>query len=219
VLDGRRRADYGPPTLLYAPTWEGYYEAADYSSLERQGAALVRYVLSAHPNVRIVFKPHPMSGAVRAAAAGARDEVTRLLREAGAPHVLAVDQPDLDLLAWFDRSDVLLSDISAVVTDWLHTDKPYLVTNPRGLEVEEFHARFPSHRAAYLVHADLSGLDEGLRAAFGDDPAADERAKMKAAVLGEHPDGPMASFEHALSDVLAWAERDAERVRNTFAYE
>jgi hypothetical protein len=29
----------------------------------------------------------------------------------------------------------------------------------------------------------------------------------------------MVSFEHALSDVLAWAERDAERVRNTFAYE
>ncbi len=219
VLDERRRVGDGPATLLYAPTWEGFFDAADYSSLERSGEAIVRHVLTHHPDVRIVFKPHPASGTVRPAAAAARRRVTALLRDAGAPHVLAADQPDLDLLAWFDRSDVLLSDISAVVTDYLATDKPYLVTNPRGLDRDEFRARFPSHHAAYVVAADLADLEAQLTAALGDDPLAVDRAEMKRRVLGDLPDGSFVAFSQAVDQAFADAQRDAARVVNTFAFD
>ncbi len=219
VRSGGQRIGDGPPTLLYAPTWEGYFEAADYSSLERLGPAMIRHILANRPDVRIVFKPHPASGTVRPAAGAAAREVTRILREAGAPHVLAADQPDLDLLDWFDRSDVLLSDISAVVTDFLATDKPYLVTNPRGLDLADFAQRFPSHDAAYVVARDLHDLDDKLAAAFGDDPAAADRARMKRRVLGDTPDGAMAAFIAALDETYAQAERHAERVVNSFAYD
>lgn len=219
VLEGRRRIGDGPPTLLYAPTWEGYFDSADYSSLERMGPALIEHVLTRHPDVRVVFKPHPTSGLVRPGARAAQARVTAMLRAAGPPHVLAMDQPELDLLDWFDRSDVLLSDISAVVTDFLQTDKPYLVTNPRGLPLEQFHAMFPSHRAAYVVAHDLAGFEAQLHDAFGPDTLAADRAQMKVAVLGEHPQGPLASFVAALDDAIAWAERDAGRTLNTFSYE
>jgi hypothetical protein len=217
VLDGRRKIDDGPTTLLYAPTWEGYFEATDYSSLERLGPAMIAEVLRSHPDVRIVFKPHPMSGLVRPGMTRARREVERLLRDAGTPHVVATDHPDLDLLAWFDRADVLLADVSAVVTDWLHTDKPYLLTNPRGIEVDEFHHRFPSHGAAYLVgpDEDLAGT---LRTALGADPLAADRAAVKRKVLGDHPDGPFASFVVALELVVSEADRDRVSVRTTFSH-
>jgi hypothetical protein len=219
VLDARQRIGEGPPTLLYAPTWEGYFEAADYSSLERSGVELIRHVLDRHPGVRIVYKPHPASGSVRPSAGAARRKVEALLRRAGGPHIIAADQPELDLLAWFDRADVLLSDISAVVTDFLATDKPYLVTNPRGLPIERFHASFPSHRAAYVVSPDLSDFDALLDDALGPDTLAAERARMKVEVLGDLEGGPFAAFTRALDEAVAWAERDASRVVNTFAYD
>lgn len=219
VRTGRQRIGDGPTTLLYAPTWEGYFDAADYSSLERMGVALVRALLAVRPDLRIVFKPHPLSGFVKPAAAAAGRQVTALLREAGGSHVIAADQPDVDLLAWFDRCDVLVSDISAVVTDFLQTDKPYLVTNPRGLEHAEFHARFPSHTAAYVIDLDLAELPALLTAATGEDPQAAARAEMKRRVLGEHPDGPLATFAAALDATVARAEGSAARIRNTFAYD
>lgn len=219
LLTGRRRHGDGPPTLLYAPTWEGYFAAADYSSVAAMGVDLVRHVLTHHPELRLVFKPHPLSGFVRKDAARATEDITRLVRAAGAPHVVAADHPELDLLAWFDRSDVLLADISAVVTDFLQTDKPYLVTNPRGLDRATFDARFPSHRAAYVVDPDLATLPGHLDAAFGDDPLAEQRAQMKRAVLGEHPDGPLATFEAALAASVARSRADAARISNTFSYD
>lgn len=219
VLQGRQRIGDGPPTLLYAPTWEGYFESADYSSLERMGPALIEHLLANHPQLRIVFKPHPTSGLVRPGAKRAELRVAAMLRAAGSHHVLAADQPELGLLDWFDRSDVLLSDISAVVTDFLQTDKPYLVTNPRGLELERFHAMFPSHRAAHVVAPDLTGFDEQVDDAFGADRLAADRAEMKRAVLGELPEGPLAAFDAALGEAIALAQRDASRTVNTFSYE
>jgi hypothetical protein len=210
VLGGGERVGEGPPTLLYAPTWEGYFEEADYSSVERVGVALVRRILEQRPDVRIVFKPHPLSGVVRPASRTAVRQITELLRERGAPHELAADHPELDLLAWFDRADVLLADISAVVTDWLATDKPYLVTNPRDLPLDEFRRRFPSHTAAYVVGTDLATLDRGLEAAFGDDPLADQRLAMRTYVLGAHPDGPQATFDRVVREVIDAADRRLE---------
>ncbi len=219
LLTDRRRTGDGPPTLLYAPTWEGYFAAADYSSVATMGVELVRHILARYPQLRLVFKPHPLSGFVRRDAARATAEITRLVRDAGAPHVVAADHPELDVLAWFDRSDVLLADISAVVTDFLQTDKPYLVTNPRGLERATFDQRFPSHRAAYVVGPELEDLTDHLDAAFGDDPLAQARAVMKRAVLGDHPEGPLATFEAALAASVARSRAEAARITNTFSYD
>ena len=208
VLDRGQRIDGGPPTLLYAPTWEGYFEVADYSSLERLGERLIGELLRSCPELRIVFKPHPLSGRVRPEAATAIRSVEAMLRDAGPPHVNAREHPDLDLLAWFDRCDVLLADISAVVTDFLHTDKPYLVTNPRGFELEEFHRQFPSHTAAYVVAPDGRDVAPLVGRALADDPLAAARRELKHRVLGEHPNGPLAAFEGALADMVARASDD-----------
>ena len=56
-------ADGGPiPTLLYAPTWEGWNLTQEYGSVAFQGLALVRAVLDSPVPVRLIYKPHPLTG-------------------------------------------------------------------------------------------------------------------------------------------------------------
>jgi hypothetical protein len=82
-------ADHGgpaPTTILYAPTWEGYFEEANYSSLEVMGLDLVRAIRDHFPAIRIIFKPHPMSGHRRPDAKIVVSEIEALLGDAETYH-------------------------------------------------------------------------------------------------------------------------------------
>ncbi|MGY1703210.1 hypothetical protein ACI79C_01455 [Geodermatophilus sp. SYSU D00697] len=84
-VEGVRRgplADPPVPTLLYAPTWEGWNADQDYSSVATHGAALVRAVLASPERVRLVYRPHPYTGRRSAAAAAAHREIVTMLRAA-----------------------------------------------------------------------------------------------------------------------------------------
>ncbi|GAA2867842.1 hypothetical protein GCM10020220_066530 [Nonomuraea rubra] len=47
----------------------------------------------------------------------------------------------------FNDCDLLISDISSVVADFLASEKPYAVTNVAGLPERAFHERYPSTEA------------------------------------------------------------------------
>ena len=70
------------PTLLYAPTWEGWDDESDHSSLTAQGEALVRAVLASPTPVRLVYRPHPYPGRRSPAVAAAHRRIVALLRAA-----------------------------------------------------------------------------------------------------------------------------------------
>ncbi len=184
-----------PPVVLYAPTFEGYYEETEHSSLDTMGPAIVRGLLSHDPRVQVWFKPHPASGVVRPSMLAAISEIEELL--ADSDHVL-VDRTDLSLTDCLARADVLVSDISSVISDFFATGRPVLVTDPAGLGAEEFRARYPSQRASYLIPPDLADFDATLAAALGPDPLRAERTALTGYLLGEHPDGPQAAFDAAL---------------------
>lgn len=48
------------PTLLYAPTWEGWNKAQEYSSLVQLGPSLIERALEA--GLRVIYRPHPLTG-------------------------------------------------------------------------------------------------------------------------------------------------------------
>lgn len=50
------------PTLLYAPTWEGWNQAQEYSSVLAIGPALIAAALEDPAGVRVIYKPHPLTG-------------------------------------------------------------------------------------------------------------------------------------------------------------
>jgi hypothetical protein len=77
------------PTVLYAPTWEGWEDESDHSSIVSHGERLVREVL-AHPKpVRLLYRPHPYTGRRSRAAAAAHRRIVALLRERNAALGLA----------------------------------------------------------------------------------------------------------------------------------
>jgi hypothetical protein len=87
------------PTLLYAPTWEGWNEEQQYTSVVTMGPELVAAVLAAPTPIRVVYKPHPFTGRRDPGMARAHQRIVDLLAAANAAGGgLPVESP-LDLPA------------------------------------------------------------------------------------------------------------------------
>ncbi|MGN6742922.1 MAG: CDP-glycerol glycerophosphotransferase family protein [Amnibacterium sp.] len=194
--------------VLYAPTWEGFFDEADYSSVAEMGERIARGVLDAGAVLR--FKPHPLTGHRLRAAAKGRAAIEELLRRAGGPSGVVPPSPDA-LYTAFNEADVLISDISSVITDFLASRKPYAVTNPRDLPDAAVRATFPSAGAAELLGTDLEALPRTLEDAAGTDPRRAARETLAGYLLGTEAD-PLAAF---LDEIDRFVERSATRVRRT----
>ncbi|MFJ6082603.1 hypothetical protein ACIQI8_14485 [Streptomyces sp. NPDC092369] len=70
------------PTVLYAPTWEGWDGDPGNTSLVLAGENIVKKLIKADPPVRVLYKPHPFTGTVSAAAGGAHRRITALVEKA-----------------------------------------------------------------------------------------------------------------------------------------
>jgi hypothetical protein len=75
-------ADGYCPTVLYAPTWEGWDGDPGNTSLMLAGENIVKKLLKADPPVRVLYKPHPFTGTVLAKAGAAHQKVTALIEKA-----------------------------------------------------------------------------------------------------------------------------------------
>lgn len=79
----------GPPaadsftTVLYAPTWEGWTDDPGNTSVILAGENIVRELLT-DPKVRLLYKPHPMTGSVDSRAGVADQRIQRMITEANA---------------------------------------------------------------------------------------------------------------------------------------
>ncbi|MEN0069741.1 MAG: CDP-glycerol glycerophosphotransferase family protein [Propionicimonas sp.] len=205
-----------PPTILYAPTFEGYYEESNYSSLERMGPQMVRQILDTHPEARIIFKPHPASGVQRPGMIQARLDIVAMLAAAPGNHLYVGPDSALTLYECFDQAHVLISDISSVVTDFLYTERPLLTSNPRRLDRETYLQTFPTQAASYIVERDLDNLAAVLADALGPDSLRAQRLEMKKYVLGDLPAGPTAAFVAEAGRIAAEAAGHAASIVNEF---
>ncbi|WP_326599075.1 hypothetical protein [Streptomyces sp. NBC_01803] len=326
----------GPVTVLYAPTWEGWTNDPGNTSVLLAGENIARALL-ADPRVRLLYKPHPMTGSVNPEAGEADARIRALVEEANAaaaphaparpaalptrgaaaergalaapplggeareadtaapgPRALGVSVPadgrgpaaqahllaelerrtgELDALtarafrpgadevermmrqtapepgraeavaaateAWraafwaaqpprahlvltgarpdiyscFNEADLLISDVSSVVADFLAGAKPYAVVNTSGLSEADFRAANPTVRAATVLSPDAEGVPALLDAVL--DPARDtltaERAALKEYLLGPSEPPSLARFQDAVRALCAAS--DARRAR------
>ena len=187
-------------TVLYAPTWEGWTEDPHHTSLVQLGPQIVDLLL-ADPEVRVLYKPHPLTGSVSRLAAQANDRIVKRLAEAGQPHRAVLD--DTPLYDCFNESDALISDISSVVSDYLRSEKPYFVTNGAGLPDAAFREQYPSAGAAALVGPGASGLLEGLTEARTTDPWRARRHEVREHLLGAADTDATTSFRRAVTALVA----------------
>jgi len=88
----------------------------------------------------------------------------------------------------FNQADLMIADVSSVVSDFLATGKPYVCTNSRGIEQSEFRVENPTAAAAYLLGPECAELSEILEAVRDDDPLRVSRLALRDYLLG--PDEP-----------------------------
>jgi hypothetical protein len=268
----RLHAEHTPgplPVVLYAPTWEGWSDDDCHTSLIPMGVPLIEQLLA--QNVRVIYKPHPLTGRRSAEAADADRAIRELLAAANehCPQLLSAEVrsaeirarldelsgresgdyvqqtrdarvPDRDgaaewhdlraewhRLFWesqgpvrhnvitgqlptlydcFNQADILISDVSSVVADYVASLKPYVLTNAHNLPDDEFRAAYTTAGGAYLLDRGCTGLPKILRAVREPrhDPMAERRRVLKEYVLG--PDHPT-SMERFNTAVNALADR------------
>ncbi|MFD5737574.1 hypothetical protein ACFWIY_32920 [Streptomyces sioyaensis] len=272
-----------PATVLYAPTWEGWDGNPGNTSVILAGENIVRELL-ADENVRLLYKPHPMTGSVDPRAGAANSRIQAMIAEANAGRSGARPGPEaaaelarrteeLDALttsafrksadelermrlqgtppegraaavdaavtAWeaaywnsfpqwehriittarpgifscFNEADVLISDVSSVVSDYLTSEKPYAVANTSGMSEDDFRANFPTVRAATILTPDASGVAGLLDAVRNpeQDTLAAERAELKEHLLG--PSDPPSSVRFNQAALALGTKADERRVR------
>ena len=113
--------------VVYAPTWEGAHPSMSYSSVRSHGEAIVSSLLRAGHEV--VYRPHPFTGRHDPDTAAADRRIRAMVTSAGHQ----VDETP-DLRAAFATGSVLITDVSAVVSYWLPSGRPVLVTVPAGTD-------------------------------------------------------------------------------------
>jgi hypothetical protein len=86
VPDGPRggAAEGRCPTVLYAPTWEGWDGNPGNTSIVLAGENIVKKLVKADPPVRVLYKPHPFTGTVSKEAGAAHRRITALVEKAAA---------------------------------------------------------------------------------------------------------------------------------------
>jgi hypothetical protein len=117
--------DRSRPTVLYAPTWN-----LGFSSAPMLGARLVdlvRGTASRRDSPNLIIKPHPMIALRRPSWLKAWADMERRYER-----VRLIAEPDADVTAAMLTADVLISDASSVIFEFLALDRPIiLLTNPR----------------------------------------------------------------------------------------
>jgi tetratricopeptide (TPR) repeat protein len=184
-------------TVLYAPTWEGFVEDANYSSVSSFGFSMLQE-LAKWKGLHVLVKLHPYTGYNKSG------ETARYL---GKVKSFVAEQTNMSMVPlgdtihpYMNRSDALIVDISSVLNDYLYTLKPIILTNPCGESQDSLLENYPSSEAAYLLD---QGRDVGdlIERVIIDDSLFETRQKVCCESLGDFPEGPMARFNKIVCEL------------------
>jgi hypothetical protein len=278
-------------TVLYAPTWEGWDGNPGNTSVVLAGENIVRRLL-ADDGVRLLYKPHPMTGSVDPRAGAANERIKAMIREAntkrsgarpgpeaaaelarrtaeldkltstafrasademermllqGAPHGDREAEIARATTAWesaywasfpewehqiitdarpaiftcFNQADLLISDVSSVVSDWLSSEKPYAVANTSGMSEAAFRAGFPTVSAGVVLTPAADGVPALLESVrFPEkDLFTAARAELKVHLLGPSDPPSLARFNSAIHALCTQADERRVRMESRLAAE
>ena len=159
-LEGIKQASTKAPkrkTVLIAPTWGGSADGEVYTSLGLATSYARDLIRLGH---RVVFRPHPFSH---------RDPADRLIIEQvwslleadGKDHLYGpAAEAKLTVTECINLCDVMISDLSGIVSDWLYSLKPYLLVS-MDESAAKFTKRYPIAEGATVL-TQTDGLTEEL---------------------------------------------------------
>lgn len=180
-------------TLLYAPTWEGYRERADYSSIPEFVPRLIDAMAGlTEAGVKVILRPHPGTGYRSPAHRQLLDD----LYVAGAARGRSKAED-------FAEADVMLGDVSGVVDEFLFTQKPAVMPVSARLFDVIPEARLIAEYPWTARWTDGVDILDGLRALSAHDPLRRARARAAQRKFRGHRslEEASATFDLALAAV------------------
>ena len=179
LLDLAARAQRGPrKSVVYAPTWEGYYAEDGYSSIETCGDAVIDALL-AREDVSVTYLPHPALGTLNRRFADASDHLVSRLRRAGGSSV--VHGTLAERYAVLATADLLVTDVGSDLVDFLALDRPYIRVDA----------------------ASIDTIGDDVAHALAESGANPERVKLARRYLGDLSTPPLDRFLVEVDATLA----------------
>lgn len=207
IVDGHRQQEGA--TVLYSPTWSGFFADSDYCSLPG-GPAMVQELL--RRGCTIVFRPHPYARR-HAANTAAIEEITQLLQAdaaaSGRRHVFGEQaETQWSVVDCFNASDVMISDVSSLVSDYLYSGKP-LAMCAVSSHGDEFRNEFPLADATYVLDvfgSEVRNLSAVLDDMLGADSMLETRHELRNYYLADSHGQPVRPFLSAIQELLVEQE-------------
>ncbi|CAM5217390.1 CDP-glycerol glycerophosphotransferase family protein [Alishewanella longhuensis] len=178
-------------TLLYAPTWEGFVEEANYSSVCELGLTMLKQILQTG-EYQVLFKPHPYTGYNKEG--NCQYYLEQMQALASEYKQLTLVDINLGIHPLMNQSDLLITDISSVLNDYLYTLKPIILVNPKAYSAETLATEFPSSRAANVLN-EGDNVTDLLAFIRQQDPLYTKRQQVCVDALGDFPEGSLKRFE------------------------
>jgi hypothetical protein len=170
--------------IVYMPTWRGFYEDTQFSSLDR-APKIIETLLASDAALELHFKPHPLSYKDPLWPKFERDIRAALGRKRSNGNTGVFREDGTSPFALYNEAGLLITDISSVMMDYLYSGKPFLVVQPSGFDASDS-VRFPSLAASYRVDAGLDNFASQLAAALGDDPLRTAREDVRLSAFGDY---------------------------------
>lgn len=200
ISDMPRDAADGLRKIIYMPTWRGFFEDTQFSSLDR-ASEIIETILASNERLELHFKPHPLSYKDPLWPQFERDIRTALARKRPNGNQGVFREDGTSPFDLYNEADLLITDISSVMIDFLYSGKPFLVVQPRAFDAADA-PRFPSLAASYQVSATLENLPAQLEAAMGDDPLAAQREDIRVYAFGDYGRSPGEAFRETCLALL-----------------
>src|SRR5699024_1545971 len=119
-------------------------------------------------------------------------------------------EKQMSITECFNLSDLMVTDISSVVVDYLYSEKPLILVRP-GLS-DEFLEGFPVASAAYVVDGSTEQVEAALTEIEKGDPLGPVRAEKRAYYLGDFNDeGYEGVFRTAARQVVLGSSEPSTR--------
>ncbi|MBO9473647.1 CDP-glycerol glycerophosphotransferase family protein [Shimia sp. R10_1] len=186
-------------TVVYMTTWTGMFDDSNFCSLAQAQKIVEQTLTSAEP-LEVIFKPHPLS--LKAPDwPDLKDQLLKSTNVMSKGSTFRIATTEEDVFDLYERADLLISDVSSTLIDFLATGKPYIVTNPNAYSETDL-TSFPSVAGGYLTSRDASNLPDLMATSFTTDPRAQNRKALRDYALGDHDSPAGAAFQNACRQLL-----------------
>ena len=184
-------------TVLYAPTWEGFYQEVNYTSVNEYGVAMIDALLS-QEGIHVIFKPHPFTGSRKNKVIN--ESLKHLKSLSSKPNFTLVPADDT-IYECMNKSDLMITDISSTIGDYIYTEKPMILTNPASKGKEYYHETFHSSKALYFLERaeDIVSLVQSIDQS---DDMLGTRLSLKKDILGDFETTYLERFEQVIKNSL-----------------